>query len=231
MKKLIICCLLIVLLSTMSSYAFLPVSAAEPEGDIGDINIGTSIAKFDTDWNIKGYGTDARGFSFQISISDPIKYYELYSDGSVKSVKDLGLDTGSKFEIGEGNLYLYGPYIHITISSEYSPQHDFLKWTEYPTDPNLTETMFSLLLKQKTKGAVLAALDSIAGNIKDEESAKLMMPIMVKFLATPLWAVVTPKETPSGWLIAAIGGGVAVVAAVPATIYFVTKRKRSASAS
>ena len=221
MKKLIICCLLIVLWMGLLSCTLI----ASAVGDEETANSCTTSAKFDTDWNIKGYGTDARGFSFQISISDPIKYYELYSDRSVKSVKDLGLDTGSKFEIGEGSLYLYGPYIHITISSEYSPQHDFLKWTEYPSDPNLTETMFSLLLKQKTRGAVLAALDSIAGNIKDEESAKLMMPIMVKFLATPLWAVVTPKETPSGWLIAAIGGGVAVVAAVPVSL-LVIKRKR-----
>jgi hypothetical protein len=223
MKKLIICCLLIVLLTGLLPCTLI----ASTVGDEETANACTTSAKFDTDWNIKGYGTDARGFSFQISISDPIKYYEFYGDGSVKSVKDLGLDTGSKFEIGEGGLYLYGPYIHITISSEYSPHHDFLKWTEYPNDPDLTETMFSLLLKPKTKGAVLAALDSIAGNIKDEESAKLMMPIMVKFLSTPLWAVATPKETPSGWLIAAISVGAwAAVAAVPTVALINIKRKR-----
>jgi len=228
MNKFISCCLLIVLLSTVLSFTFLPVSASGPEGDI---NITRPSAKFDTDWNIEGYGTDARGFSFQISISDPIKYYVLNDDGSIESVKDLGLDTGSKFEIGETSLYLHSPYIRITISSKYSPQHDFLKWTEYPNAPGMPETVFSLLLNEETQDAILSGLDSLAANVKTEADAEALLPILVQYLSASLDDIAPAKEPTPAWVIGlAIGGGAAIVA-IPTVSLLLIKRKRQREAT
>ena len=185
----------------------------------------------DSEWSVNGEGIDERNFAFEVHIYDSPKKH-VYDAEGVLHIEDTYENTN--FTMKEDCLVYGSSYAHITIRGEYKRWPDeggYPKWTEYPDAPNSTKTMLFLLLKQKTRGAVLAALDSIAGNIKDEESAKLMMPIMVKFLATPLSAVVTPKEPPSGWLIAAIGGGVAVVAAVPAAVWFVTKRKKSANAS
>lgn len=222
MNKFISCCLLIALWMGLLPCTLI----ASAVGDEETANACTSPAEFRIDWTIENEGTDSTGFDFAIKIYSRPKYCELDSGGNVKSSEYISYDTDSKFIFNEAktNLHCYGSTIFIDI---YGKSQELSK---YPNASEQTETAFSRILSEKTQQAELAKLEVMAADVKDMAGAEQLMTELIEYLSTPYEETAPPKNTPSGRLWVAIGGGAAIVA-IPTVSLLLIKRKRQRGAT
>ena len=226
MKKFIICCLLIVLLMGLLPCTLI----ASTVGDEETANACTTPAEFRVDWTIENEGTDSAGFAFEIKIYSRPKYCELDSDGNVESSEYISYDTDSKFMLNEAktNLHCYGSDVFIDITGKSQTL------SEYPDAPGMPKTVFSLLLNEETQSTVLSGLDALVtgAKLETEADAEAFMPILVQYLSASLDDIAPSKEPTPKWpIVAAICGGIAVVAAVPVSLLVIRRKRKKESAS
>ena len=220
MKKLL--CFLMIICCMIPILCALPVEAT----DAPAITYPHSI--IDNFWEVYEAGVDQRSFQFRVLITDPPKKITFESSKDISPLLEhLEYDADAIFKFNGESFFYQSKHIHITIYCAYGT-----KWSDYPNASGQRGTVLSLLLSEETQGTILSALDSLAANIKTKADAEAFMPVLVQYLSGSVKDIASDeKPTPKWPIIAAIGGGVAVIAAVPAAIYFVTKRKKSTNAS
>jgi hypothetical protein len=196
-----------------------------------------------TDWFINLTVVDQRGFEYQVNLTarpttphpETITDHtlinkptgELYPDNASVLTCESDFDLRSLEDIEDS--FGMGRFVWFasegkTTGIKYYGENVFLSlsacsgsWKDYPSDG--AETMLARLLDTRTAQATANELETVLLKVKNATEASQLTMNLHETLA------LKEKNPLSGWLIAAICGGVAVVAAVPVSL-LVIKRKR-----